>query len=188
MKSSEKKKSYDQLKFQISLTKSTQTLNMTINSISVLIPPDYDSSYFRFGSLVTYYPQNSPRCLAPSTMDISNIDFGKKINLTNVEEGFCLSGDDWDQINSSTDLILVGRILGLRNINIDSIRTILSKAWSPLHGIEVKQIGDGRLFFSFKHKLDLKKALGGGPWSYEKKLVVLNLVKPEDDPFTIDLN
>ncbi|KAL3820342.1 hypothetical protein ACJIZ3_006247 [Penstemon smallii] len=121
-------------------------------------------------------------------MDISNIDFGKKINLTDVEEGFCLAGDDWDQINSSTDLILVGRILGLKSANLESIKNILSKAWSPAKGIDVKQIGDSRFIFSFKHKLDLKRALENGPWSYEKRLIVLNTVKPDDDPFIVELN
>ncbi|KAL3812455.1 hypothetical protein ACJIZ3_013723 [Penstemon smallii] len=121
-------------------------------------------------------------------MDVSDFDFGNKVNLTDVEEGFCMADDDWDQQNSSTDLLLVGKILGNKSLNLDTVGTILSKAWCPVNGVTVNQVGEDRLVFSFKHKLDRKRALEGGPWSYEKRLVVLNSVGPEDNPSQVDLN
>ncbi|KAL3813153.1 hypothetical protein ACJIZ3_014421 [Penstemon smallii] len=120
-------------------------------------------------------------------MDFSNFDFGKKLNLTDIEEGFCLEGDEWNHHDSPTDLILVEKILGGKNYNLESVGSILSNAWSPGKGMEVKQIEDGRLIFSFKHKLDKRKALEGGPWSFKKRLVVLNSVLPDANPVNIDL-
>ncbi|KAL0456438.1 UNVERIFIED_CONTAM: hypothetical protein Slati_0983000 [Sesamum latifolium] len=42
--------------------------------------------------------------------------------------------------------------------------------------------------FKFMHTLDRQRVIDNGPWTFEKKLLVLKALKEDDDPASIDLN
>ncbi|KAL3849199.1 hypothetical protein ACJIZ3_011081 [Penstemon smallii] len=137
--------------------------------------------------VAVFLPSLTLYSLAPILMDFAGLEFDSRLNITEVEEGLLISGEEWDKFNTSTDLSLVGKILGHKNYHVDTVRNILAKAWSPGKGIDVKQINNGRLIFTFQHKLDWKRAFEGGPWSFDKRLVVLNCIKPDEDANSVEL-
>ncbi|KAK4415253.1 hypothetical protein Salat_2632600 [Sesamum alatum] len=54
--------------------------------------------------------------------------------------------------------------------------------------MEFKQLSEGRILLRFFHVLDSRRALEECPWSFEKNILILNGLGPEDNPRTVDLN
>lgn len=85
------------------------------------------------------------------------------------------------------DLCLVGRFLTEKNINIRVMKTKLADIWRPAMGITIKDIKPGLFLFQFFHADDMQWVRSGGPWSFDNALLVLNIVKPGEDPTSVSL-
>ncbi|XP_012847426.1 PREDICTED: uncharacterized protein LOC105967373 [Erythranthe guttata] len=94
----------------------------------------------------------------------------------------------WANMELNTDLILIGRILTRKEINREALERTMSKVWSPVHGIQVDKIGDGRFIFIFKHEMDRRRAMEEGPWCFDKNLIVLQKIEAEENPKRVSLD
>ncbi|CAH9109782.1 unnamed protein product [Cuscuta europaea] len=65
---------------------------------------------------------------------------------------------------------------------------MLASLWRPGKGLSVKEVGEKRYLFTFYHRLDMNRVLEGGPWQFERDLLLLKEVKPDDIPHKIILN
>lgn len=102
-------------------------------------------------------------------------DKGKRIHLTEEEEVF-LIGDEIIKEDRSvqSSLTLTGKVLSSRNPNAQALRATLKGAWRTKGDFLFKEIS-GKLFsFQFKEAADKEKVLNGGPWSFDKSLLVLH--------------
>lgn len=54
-------------------------------------------------------------------------------------------------------------------------------------GITIKDIKPGLFLFQFFHADDMQWVRSGGPWSFDNALLVLNIVKPGEDPTSVSL-
>lgn len=54
-------------------------------------------------------------------------------------------------------------------------------------GISIKDIKPGLFLFQFYHAEDLQWVRNGGPWSFDNALLVLNVIKPGEDPTKVSL-
>ncbi|KAL3825322.1 hypothetical protein ACJIZ3_021351 [Penstemon smallii] len=114
---------------------------------------------------------------------------GSQLILTEEEQVESrIPEEAWSGSNLDTELILVGRVLVKKDINVEALERTMSLVWSPVKGIEVKKIGDGRFLFMFRHKYDRQKALSEGPWSFDKNLIVLNTIGELDNPRSVNLD
>ncbi|CAH9104021.1 unnamed protein product [Cuscuta europaea] len=83
---------------------------------------------------------------------------------------------------------VVGVLLTDRKVRFTAIKEMVSSLWRPGKGLSIKEVGEKRYLFTFYHRLDMNRVLDGGPWQFEKKLLLLNEVKPDDIPHKIVLN
>ncbi|KAM0911240.1 hypothetical protein ACQ4PT_013617 [Festuca glaucescens] len=49
----------------------------------------------------------------------------------------------------------------------------LGPIWCPMKGIEVKDLGENRLFYTFLQPSGKKKAMDSGPWMFDKNILVM---------------
>lgn len=85
------------------------------------------------------------------------------------------------------DLCLVGRYLTEKNINVRVMKTKLADLWRLAMGITIKDIKPGLFLLHFYHKEDFLWVRNGGPWSFDNALLVLNAIKPGEDPTKVPL-
>lgn len=67
------------------------------------------------------------------------------------------------------------------------MKTKMTDILRPVMGILIKDIKPGLFLFQFYHQDDTKWVKNGGPWSFDSALLVLNIIKPGEDPTKVDL-
>lgn len=112
------------------------------------------------------------------------------LDLTEEElAGVVIQDDDWEEGVAGSSLLLVGQVLGRRSIHWDNFTSLVTRLWSPTLGVEVKRLSkDNRFLFSFKHVKDKSRALLGGPWHYNRNLIVLGEVPTVGSPNLMELS
>ncbi|KAK4438616.1 hypothetical protein Salat_0196100 [Sesamum alatum] len=83
---------------------------------------------------------------------------------------------------------LVGRLLGRRHFNFEALKTTLHNPSNLIRGLNICLIEGGRILFTFDHILDRKRVMDGGPWAFEKNLLILKPIDAYDKPARTDLN
>ncbi|CAH9125514.1 unnamed protein product [Cuscuta epithymum] len=83
---------------------------------------------------------------------------------------------------------VVGAVLTDRRIKFQIFKNLMASLWRPGKGVSIKEIHKKKYLFTFDHSVDMKRVLDGGPWSFEKNLLILKEVKPDDIPLKIELN
>ncbi|KAK2639029.1 hypothetical protein Ddye_026824 [Dipteronia dyeriana] len=74
-------------------------------------------------------------------------------------------------------LNLVGKILSNKMVNRDAFMRVVGKIWQVRHDVDIESI-DGNMFsLQFIDEYDLERVIYGGPWSFDKVLIVME--KPE---------
>lgn len=102
--------------------------------------------------------------------------------------GVVIPDDEWEEGVGGLSLLLVGQVMGRRPIHWDNFTSLVSKLWSSTLGVEVKRLSkDNRFLFSFKHIKDKLRALQGGPWHYNKHLIILGEVPMIGSPELMEL-
>ena len=114
-------------------------------------------------------------------MQLANIDIDNEENEELVfEEGV-------EQETNRFDLCLVGRFLTEKGINTRVMRTKLADIWRPAMGITIKDINPELFLFQFYHQDDMDWVRNGGPWSFDNAMLILNVIKPGEDPTKVAL-
>jgi hypothetical protein len=67
---------------------------------------------------------------------------------------------------------LVGRFLTNKPVREKEMMENMAGVWTPVRGVAIRELGRGRFLFQFFHKLDLHKVLKGGPWFFNKHMVI----------------
>ncbi|KAK4431062.1 hypothetical protein Salat_0868200 [Sesamum alatum] len=83
---------------------------------------------------------------------------------------------------------LVGRVLMRRTYNFEALKDVLGRGMNPRKGMQFQRIDNDRFIIKFNHPVDMKKALDGGPWNFDKSLVILDRIAEHEKPATIDLS
>lgn len=90
--------------------------------------------------------------------------------------------------NGKLELLLVGRLLTERPYNMEAFKRTMQKVWTPSHNLIIRAIGPNLFAFQFLHWRDKEKVMNGRPWCWENNLVVLNEIKGDELPKTVNLN
>ncbi|KAK4416660.1 hypothetical protein Salat_2491500 [Sesamum alatum] len=94
----------------------------------------------------------------------------------------------WHGDMESDGFYMVVRLLGRRNFNFEAPKITLSNSFNAIKGLDIRLIKNGRILFKFAHVLDRKRVTDGGPWAFEKNLLVLKPVENDDDPINTNLD
>nr|XP_011462201.1 PREDICTED: uncharacterized protein LOC105350898 [Fragaria vesca subsp. vesca] len=68
---------------------------------------------------------------------------------------------------------LVGRLNTTRTIVFDAFRSAVSSMWRLPSPVEV-QARDDRFLFTFTSERDVNRVKRGGPWAYQRAMIILN--------------
>ncbi|KAL5740379.1 hypothetical protein ACOSQ2_029559 [Xanthoceras sorbifolium] len=70
-------------------------------------------------------------------------------------------------------LCLVGKILTTKLINREAFRAIIPKIWRTTQTFIMENVKENVFVFQFQNQADKRRVLTGGPWSFDKCLIVL---------------
>lgn len=71
------------------------------------------------------------------------------------------------------EFILAAKFLTKRALNIDAIAKTFAPLWRSTNGFKIKKEGDHVVLFTFDDKNEMEKILAVEPWSFDKRLMVL---------------
>lgn len=103
-------------------------------------------------------------------------------------DGLIIGLDDGDGSSVDMRFAAVGRVVTERSVRFLIFRDVISSMWRPRQGVSMREIGQGRFLFQFYHEQDLLRAIDDGPWSFDQNLVVLERLRPDDNPATVALD
>ncbi|KAL5739486.1 hypothetical protein ACOSQ2_028666 [Xanthoceras sorbifolium] len=76
-------------------------------------------------------------------------------------------------------LSLVGKVITNKVINREAFRSVIPKIWKTSQGVDIEALGNNTFVFSFRNSVDRKRIMAGGPWNFDRSLIVLE--EPKDN-------
>ncbi|XBH97627.1 hypothetical protein VPH35_127277 [Triticum aestivum] len=102
----------------------------------------------------------------------------QSMKLSEVEKKGVRIGRRSATTQGPTKMQVIGKLMSGKPARVDALETALGRAWCPFKGIECKDLGMNRFLFVFREEAGKRKALDGGPWMFNKKLLVIEDFKP----------
>ncbi|KAH9697633.1 zinc knuckle protein [Citrus sinensis] len=68
---------------------------------------------------------------------------------------------------------LVGKVLTSRSINKEGLKAAMQMAWRTVKEVKIESMGDNIFLFKFASEEEKKMVLMGGPWHFDRALIVL---------------
>ncbi|KAK4438712.1 hypothetical protein Salat_0205700 [Sesamum alatum] len=113
---------------------------------------------------------------------------GKMLSLTEEKtEQVKIPDAIWKQ-SEDVHLMVIGRVLSRKWVNFEALKIGLIRMLNPGKGMTVRSLNDERFLIAFNHRIDKRRAIEGGPWIFDKQLIVLNTIDRGDNPLDICLD
>ena len=74
---------------------------------------------------------------------------------------------------AKTEFILAAKFLTKRALNIDAITKTFTPIWRSKNGFKIKKKSEHVVLFTFDDKSEMEKIMATEPWSFDKRLMVL---------------
>ncbi|KAL9411658.1 hypothetical protein AB3S75_045289 [Citrus x aurantiifolia] len=68
---------------------------------------------------------------------------------------------------------LVGKALLTKGVNKDGLKAALQQVWRTFKEVKIESVGNNIFMFKFAKEADKKRVLKGGPWHFDRALIVL---------------
>ena len=75
--------------------------------------------------------------------------------------------------HAKTEFILAAKFLTKRVLNIDAIAKTFTPIWRSKNGFRIKKESEHVVLFTFDNKGEMEKIMAAKPWSFDKRLMVL---------------
>ena len=98
---------------------------------------------------------------------------GISLSLRGEKVGLTITEGEVDELRAQGGRCLVGRIWMGRTVNKEAFKSVLSRIWRTIGGVTFRELDDNIWLFEFKDGDDMRRVLGGRPWSYDKQMLVL---------------
>ncbi|KAL9460149.1 hypothetical protein AB3S75_003367 [Citrus x aurantiifolia] len=72
---------------------------------------------------------------------------------------------------------LVGKVLLTRAVNKEGFKSALQQVWRTVKEVKIESLGNNCFMFKFTEEADKKRVLTGGPWHFDRALLVLTKPK-----------
>ena len=79
------------------------------------------------------------------------------------------------------EFILATKFLTKQALNIDAIAKTFTPIWRLRNGFKIKKESDHVVLFTFDEKSEIDKIMAAEPWSFDKRLMVLQWYEKETD-------
>ena len=112
----------------------------------------------------------------------------KKLSFTEEEdEGIEIDSSSTRTAKEIGKKCALMKVMSHKSINLDALRKNMRMLWKPNKGVQISVMEDELFLVEFSDGKDKKKVLDMCPWSYEKKLVLLQEFDGELSPKEIEL-
>ncbi|XP_024036844.1 uncharacterized protein LOC112096879 [Citrus clementina] len=68
---------------------------------------------------------------------------------------------------------LMGKVLLSRGVNREGLKVALQQVWRTFKEVKIDSLGNNIFMFKFAKEADKKRVLSGGPWHFDRALIVL---------------
>lgn len=68
---------------------------------------------------------------------------------------------------------LVGKVLHTRGVNTEGLKTTMQRVWKTSREVKIESLGDNTFMFRFGLEADKRSIMVGGPWHFDRALIVL---------------
>ncbi|XP_024043038.1 uncharacterized protein LOC112099799 [Citrus clementina] len=68
---------------------------------------------------------------------------------------------------------LMGKVLLSRGVNKEGLKAALQQVWRTFKEVKIESLGNNIFMFRFAEETDKKRVLSGGPWHFDRALIVL---------------
>ena len=86
------------------------------------------------------------------------------------------------------EFILATKFLTKQALNIDAIAKTFTPIWRLRNGFKIKKESDHVVLFTFDEKSEIDKIMAAEPWSFDKRLMVLQWYGKETDLGDMEFN
>ena len=97
----------------------------------------------------------------------------RNLKLTDAEKKSIKIGKKQSCSPEVSKLQAVGKLLSEKPAKAEYLGRALSGAWCPFSRVECKGLGRNRFLFQFHDDVSKNKAIRGGPWMFNKDLLVM---------------
>ena len=87
-----------------------------------------------------------------------------------------------------TEFIIEAKFLTKRALNIDAIAKTFTPIWRSKNGFKIKKKSSHVVMFTFDDKNEMEKVMAAEPWSFDKRLMVLQWYGKEIDLGDMEFN
>ncbi|KAK9179229.1 hypothetical protein WN943_028428 [Citrus x changshan-huyou] len=68
---------------------------------------------------------------------------------------------------------LIGKVLHTRGVSIEGLKSVMQRVWRTSREVKIEGLGDNVFMFKFGTEADKRSILMGGPWHFDRALIVL---------------
>ncbi|KAL9436889.1 hypothetical protein AB3S75_022854 [Citrus x aurantiifolia] len=68
---------------------------------------------------------------------------------------------------------LMGKVLLSRGVNREGLKVSLQQVWRTFKEVKIESLGNNIFMFKFAEETDKRRVLSGGPWHFDRALIVL---------------
>ena len=68
---------------------------------------------------------------------------------------------------------LVGKVMLAKGVNKEGLKAALQQVWRTFKEVKIESVGNNIFMFKFAEEADKKRVLKGGPWHFDRALIVL---------------
>ena len=72
---------------------------------------------------------------------------------------------------------IAAKFLTRKNINIDAVARTFRPLWKADKDFTIRDMGEKKILFTFKDKIDVERVMQNGPWAYDRSLVICQRVE-----------
>ena len=112
-----------------------------------------------------------------------------RISLTEGERiGIQVTDEEVADTRALGGKCLVGKVWTEKTINKEAFRSVLTGIWRIVGGVKIKELQDSLWLFEFSDVVDKNRIMEGRPWSYDRKILVLNEFDGRTPPSQMDFS
>jgi hypothetical protein len=97
----------------------------------------------------------------------------ERLKLIEAERKGIRIGGRLGGVTGAQDAQAIGKLLSEKPALAGAMENALGPIWCPMKVIDVKDLGENVFLFTFHQSMGKKKAVEGGPWMFDKALLVM---------------
>ncbi|KAL9412032.1 hypothetical protein AB3S75_045609 [Citrus x aurantiifolia] len=68
---------------------------------------------------------------------------------------------------------LIGKVIHTRGVSIEGLKAVMQRVWKTSREVKIESLGETIFMFKFGSEMDKRSILVGGPWHFDRAIIVL---------------